>query len=329
MGGLSLICSVVFYLLGTDASIFAPYLLAMLLIFSYPHFLASTVVFYSHRGVLKDHPFIALWIPLGMLAFFVWVAVRGSTLALMLCGQASVLLLFWHFLKQAYGVSLWLGNVPGNAVDESKKKLLLIGCMFYGAYGYMGTQGMGGFAKIFRTTIPSFHVQPWAITLFEVLAYLTLGQFLILTAWDYYKKRERADFHPRGLIPIFAMMTWFDPHFDSSPVIFLLPVFHALQYLPFPIRAEINAVARQPGARGKGLRIALYFAGLILIGALAFEGLPRASAFLFPSVQSFIFFGSVSLFLDLHHYFIDSVIWRFRDPVVLRRLVPSDLRVGT
>jgi hypothetical protein len=239
----------------------------------------------------------------------------------MLCGQASVLLLYWHFLKQAYGVSLWLGNVPGNPLEASKKKLLLVGCMLFGAYGYMGTQGSAGFARIFRTSIMSFHVQPWAITLFGVLGYITLGQFIILSAWDYFKKREKADFHPRGLIPLFAMVTWFDPHFDSSPVIFLLPIFHALQYLPFPIRTEINA-------RGQK-RMAVFLVSLILAGALLFEGLPRASSLLFPSVNDFYFFGSVSIFLNLHHYFIDSVIWRFRDPAVLRRLVRVEVTEGT
>lgn len=329
LGGLSLICSVVFLLLGTDPAIFAPYVLTMLLIFSYPHFLASSVVFYSHRAVFKEHPYIALWIPLGLIAFFIWIVANGSTLALMLCGQAAILLLFWHFLKQAYGVSLWLGNIPGRPLEKSKKTLLLAGCMFFGAYGYMGTQGSGGFERIFRTSVARFHVQPWAITLFEVLGYLTLGQFLIFSLWDYCKKRERADFHPRGIIPLLAMMTWFEPHLYGSPVIFLLPIFHALQYLPFPIRTEINAIAKRPAAVGTGPRIALYFVGLILIGALAFEGLPRASAFLFPSVQSFYFFGCVSIFLNLHHFFIDSVIWRFRDPVVLQRLAPLEVRAGT
>jgi hypothetical protein len=27
------------------------------------------------------------------------------------------------------------------------------------------------------------------------------------------------------------------------------------------------------------------------------------------------------LFINIHHYFIDNVIWRFRDPVVRQRLL--------
>jgi hypothetical protein len=318
LGGASLICSILFYVSGLQNETLGPYFIYALLLFSYPHFMASMKVFYFQPGVLRQHPFIGIWIPLAMILFFFGIAYTGSSRALMASAQVAVLLLYWHFLKQSYGVSLWLSANSPKKMLETKKKLLLIGCLFFGAYGYLGSQQQGGNSRVFRTDVPSFHLQHWAITLFGVLSYVVMGAFVIWSIRDLLKDRENADFQWPGFIPLAAMITWFEPHFNQSPVTYLLPIFHAMQYMPFPVRGTLN---ENPGPKST-LRFALYLVGLVLVGGLLFEALPYAGAHLFTSTDPKFIFGGISLFINLHHYFIDSVIWRFRNPAVMKRLAP-------
>jgi hypothetical protein len=59
--------------------------------------------------------------------------------------------------------------------------------------------------------------------------------------------------------------------------------------------------------------------GVVLAGWLAFEFLPNSFDNLLGTFNAwgmFFFFTAAMLFINIHHYFIDNVLWRFRDPEV-------------
>ena len=64
--------------------------------------------------------------------------------------------------------------------------------------------------------------------------------------------------------------------------------------------------------------------GVIAAGWLAFELVPNTlDNYLgtFNTWNVFFFFTAATLFINIHHYFIDNVIWRFKDPIVRRYLL--------
>ena len=59
--------------------------------------------------------------------------------------------------------------------------------------------------------------------------------------------------------------------------------------------------------------------GTVLAGWLFFEFLPHTVDNVlgtYASWQMFFFFTAAMLFINIHHYFIDNVLWRLRDPHV-------------
>jgi hypothetical protein len=64
--------------------------------------------------------------------------------------------------------------------------------------------------------------------------------------------------------------------------------------------------------------------GIVAAGWLSFELLPHAADTAlqtFNTWRMFFFFTASMLFINIHHYFIDNVVWRFKDPVIRKHLL--------
>jgi hypothetical protein len=64
--------------------------------------------------------------------------------------------------------------------------------------------------------------------------------------------------------------------------------------------------------------------GIVLAGWLAFEFVPNevdTALGTFNAWQMFFFFTAAMLFINIHHYFIDNVLWRFKDPEIQKYLL--------
>ena len=102
---------------------------------------------------------------------------------------------------------------------------------------------------------------------------------------------------------------------------FIMNLFHAVQYLPFVYRVEDSR--RRAAGAGHAALVGVV-AAVLLAGWLAFELVPGAfDALLGTSAALGISFFVIAamLFINIHHYFIDNVIWRFADPEVRSHLL--------
>ena len=64
------------------------------------------------------------------------------------------------------------------------------------------------------------------------------------------------------------------------------------------------------------LRGTLIVCGVILAGWLAFQFVPNTidnARGTIAAWQMFFFFTAATLFINIHHHFIDNVLWRFKD----------------
>jgi hypothetical protein len=96
--------------------------------------------------------------------------------------------------------------------------------------------------------------------------------------------------------------------------ILLLQLAHALQYLIFPLRVEINRTTAS-SSRRRVLHVLVYIVCLVAVGSLVFVG---ASSI--PSRP--VYFAAILLgaMVNIHHYYIDGCVWKISTPEVRKDL---------
>src|SRR5205085_905669 len=103
--------------------------------------------------------------------------------------------------------------------------------------------------------------------------------------------------------------------------IFWIQMAHAIQYLAFPVRVEMNRTERGSLAR----HMLIY--GVLLLGASVAVALVVPKALMGVVDHTF---GEESgksasilvlVFINIHHYFTDGVIWKISNPEVRRDLL--------
>jgi nicotinamide riboside transporter PnuC len=122
--------------------------------------------------------------------------------------------------------------------------------------------------------------------------------------------------------------------FYADPIFMLfVPAFHSLQYLLFVWRYQVNKAHAEAtvteraqislGRRTVVMRVARFvLVGMVLgfIGFMALPALLEASLTPDPVWGGTVFVFILAAFINLHHYFIDNVIWR-RDNEDVRRFL--------
>jgi hypothetical protein len=114
-------------------------------------------------------------------------------------------------------------------------------------------------------------------------------------------------------------------------VLVVVPTFHSLQYLAVVWRYQLNAGSqpRKPARSslvnrvlpaGVWSNLALFIGVGVVLGFLGFMGIPRFIDAVLPydkrvfgpSLFLFMFY----IFINIHHYFLDNVMWRRGNPDV-------------
>jgi hypothetical protein len=231
----------------------------------------------------------------------------------------SLILLYWHFLKQSYGAALWMGRKSSLPFSEKKKQLLLLTLLLWGVYSFLSFETGTDVVPLFGITTPLLNIHSRIVFMSMGLAYSSTIFFLAWLLMDWLREGH-VDFDWKGLIPIFATFAWFEPRLGTSPVRILLPVFHALQYFPFPFRVFLTHQSRHQVPRTRAwLNRFLILIGLVIAGYMIFILIPQGIGYFFSAKDSRVF-SLVTLFINIHHYGIDAVIWRLSDPEVRKRL---------
>jgi hypothetical protein len=317
--------------------VIAMWLLADVL--NHPHFAASYQIFYRDfpekllgsrlQPAMRVRYLVAgVVVPAALLAFFTVSFAAGNPHMLGFAGNAMLFLVGWHYTKQGYGMLMVDAVYKRRFFNEREKAVFL-----YNAYAcwilfwlsmnwYVSERKMWGLSYysfavpedvfwmagllVAVTTLLTFRVfalrlrpggggLPWTGT----VAYLTSLYFWAL-----------ARFHPMALL--------------------FVPAFHSLQYLVIVWRAEKNradlADEGGPDASGKRMLppIATFMLTAFLLGLAGFWWLPR----LFDRVVSYdtetfggtMFMFMFWIFINIHHYFMDNVIWRRENPDTARSL---------
>jgi hypothetical protein len=324
------------------------------LLVNYPHFLISYKLAYTRgRTFVTTHWWQLIAVPILLVATFAYafarydVPVSQLPLVSMLSRDVSGLgnnarvlsgprlgdLLFaitfnvmlftvgWHYTKQVFGcmmVYAYFDKYPMSLRQRTITKYALLSIWWLNfAYGNVaGTQNNFSQFKYYSFDLPDILVP---ITQFIVAAGIVLVAYEVF--WKNFKEKGRMP-AVNMVVPFVALYVWWLPMTRQFEFYFLLtPLFHSLQYLAFVYKMEDT---RLRGLDHPEIRGTIVAVGTVLAGWMAFEFLPNeidTAIGTFNSWQMFFFFTAAMLFINIHHYFIDNVLWRFKDPAVQKYLL--------
>ncbi len=227
----------------------------------------------------------------------------------------------WHYTKQTFGCMMLYANFDAYPLSLTQRNLIkwsLLSVWWVNfAYGnrYEGTLSFSDFSY-------------YSLDLPDVLAPLAsclaaVGLALVLYRVFYVNYRATGRLPGVNLlVPFVAIYVWWMPFTRQHEFYMLLtPLFHSLQYLAVVYKLEDSRLRESPRYE---LRATALVLGVIAAGWLSFELLPNTAdnrLGTFGAWHIFFFFTAAMLFINIHHYFIDNVVWRFKDPVVRKYLL--------
>ena len=322
---------------------------SLALLINYPHFLVSYKLAYSRgRGFVAMHWYQLIAVPIVLMAIFAvayafydlpvgrlpfmasasqlvgGVAGAGSVLSgprlgdLLFTGVFNLMLLTvgWHYTKQVFGCMMVYAHFDGYKMTQAQRDLTRRALLTIWVMNFVYTN-IGGAQNVFsQFRYYSFDLPDIAGPISQLLV---LGG-LVLVVWKvfYAKYRENGALPSWNmLVPFAALYVWWLPVTRQFEFYFLLtPMFHSLQYLAFVYKMEGTRLRSEPH---REVKATLLVGGLVLAGWMAFELLPNTldtALGTFAAWQMFFFFTAAMLFINVHHYFIDNVLWRFKNPEV-------------
>jgi hypothetical protein len=290
---------------------------------NHPHFLHSYLIFYRGFGkklspghlspsLRARYAVAGILVPILLLGLLLGALFAGDAHVLGLGGNVMTLFVGWHYVKQGYGMAILESVLKRRFFSERDKTILRVNGYACWVLYWLLANHWASESELWGLSYYAIDPPVIAIGAGAVIAAGTTVAALALLA-----QRWRAGTLPTtgAVVYLVSVYLWLFGRLDPGVLIFI-PVFHSLQYLIVVFRMELNR-ARGEGADPARQVIALYvLAGML--GYLGFWALPRWADAWMPfdrealGVTPFLFVSWI--FLNVHHYFIDNVIWRSENP---------------
>ena len=282
-----------------------------------PHFMASYRMVYRSRQTIRQHKWASVYVPailLGYTVIAIWEAQYSPVLVIVLIAISSIYLA-WHYTGQVWGMMASYAYLDGARFDERERFLIRTSLRILLAWHvtwFLYTQ----------LKDPSAVRPVYLIVSAGTLVALGLGAAGIA------RMRRRTGRLPptRALVAWLAIFVWYAVMARDPRAIFWIQIAHALQYLAFPIRVEINRTAANPAAAGRRVatHMALYAAGLLVVSYVVAQIVPGTAmsvvADIFGEQPGRVAPMLILVFINIHHYFTDGVIWHISNPEVRKEL---------
>jgi hypothetical protein len=300
-----------------------------------PHFAVTYLLFYRHakaRLFGKDLPlgqrvryFVAGFVvPVLLLFWAVWALVTRSAPALGAMTQLMFLLVGWHYVKQGFGVVTVLSARRGVGYGPGERRSLLAHCFAGWAYAWASPFDPGRSVEE-KGIVYGTWAQPHWLEPATRLAFFASALWLAVMLARKWRREGGLPLAPLvGLLCsvwLWTVYSGIDPLF-----MYLIPALHSLQYLYFVWLLKHGQARAHEGPPDFGRPVAVvlgtWAAGALGLGLILFHLLPSAldaalvdaRAARFSDLGPTPYFAALFTFVNLHHYFMDFVIWRRENP---------------
>ena len=300
---------------------------------NHPHFAHSYQIFYrgfrlkafSGPSPLRGrYRFAGVMVPAVLVAFFATTIGNENAALLGLAANVMFFTVGWHYAKQGFGILMLDAVHTGVGFDGNERRHLLWNTHLTWITYWLLTNDAVARKGYWGLSYYAFDTPDVLLAAMAMLTALSLG----VVGRDMLRKwRQERTLPVNGLIAyvtsvyVWLILGWFDPILHL-----IVPAFHSLQYLGVVWRRQLNVErerAEQDSSNGRivlrwlhaaPFRLARFAVVGGLLGAAGFWWAPE---FLDAHVSynqalfgatAFLFVGWT--FINIHHYFIDAVIWR-------------------
>ena len=297
-----------------------------------PHFLASYRIVYRTKQSIFSHVWASLIVPgflIAYLTFAVWIA-ETNILFLGAAILVSALYLAWHYTGQAWGMMATYGFLAGSPFSNRERLLIRSGLRIQLVWHLSWVLQYDADGRA------SDH--PEVNQVYFIMSCVTILAYALTIAGFYLYRRRTGKLPPiRAIIAWLAICFWYGAMARDPEAFFWVQIAHAVQYLSFPSRVELNNYDRTHpeeagSARSHSIVLLIYFVVLIGLGyAIKFGSEIIGVAIigeLFGSVSGAKFPLAVLAFINIHHYFTDGCIWKISNKEVKRELFAHLPRQG-
>jgi hypothetical protein len=300
-----------------------------------PHFAVTYLLFYKgFRSRVLGHASSGAQRARYLLAGFVAPAVLGawaigalatrSAVGLGWLVQLMFLLVGWHYVKQGFGVLTVLAARRDVRFAPRERLAILVHCYAGWAYAWASPADAGTEVEekgvVYTTLAHSAGL--------ERLTHVVFLCSIVPLAWVLLRKRRREGRLPIaiGLLALLSTVWSWTIYSTFDPLVrYAIPALHSIQYLYFVALMKGNEAREREGApyfeASRGARLGLLAASTLGLALLLFHAVPglldaalvsrRARA---TDLGPTPYLAAIFAFVNLHHYFMDAVIWRRENP---------------
>ncbi|MEO8558508.1 MAG: hypothetical protein ABI439_05555 [Rhodospirillales bacterium] len=297
---------------------------------NHPHFAYSYQIFYGNfrqkafgtslsPQLRARYVFAGIVAPILLTGFFIICVVAKDDETLALAFNAMNFFVGWHYVKQGYGMIIVDSVLKKRFFTAIEKKILLINAYLVWAASWLAANASLHDAQFWGLHHYQFAVPAQLLMFGTYLAYgagiFTAGM-LILKAIK--GQRPPLNGSIAYLVSLYLWL-WFvriNPFF-----LLIIPAFHSLQYMVVVWRYRLNKLGDQTatGTAAKSPWRHIGFATVaIVLGFIGFWGAPWVldDAVLYDRsvFGSTLFLFMFWIFINIHHYFLDNVMWRRENP---------------
>jgi hypothetical protein len=306
---------------------------------NFPHFAYSYLLFYpgyAQRLTGTETELMSkirlamagLIVPAIMLFFFIYAWHTQDQKYLSWAVMAMIFSVGWHYVKQGYGVFITLSLYRNVFYNDWEKRILYLNGYMVWIYTWMRVNSVTGIQPYYDITYNVTAYPGWLVQgSFYVSCIMTaLAAGVLLKHWLYDKKGISLS-ALMGYVA--ALYLWVMVPYMNMAFYVFIPFFHSLQYLPFVYKYKksefIRARHAPEGDPGRTQRRSLawlcaFTVAGIALGALFFDIIPKyldAHPMALASnpadvveLDGQFFMIAFIVFINVHHFFIDSAFWR-------------------
>lgn len=302
-----------------------------------PHFAVTYLLFYKDiraRALCNRwstpqkirYLLAGFFVPLILAAWGISAIASTSPHLLGLMIQLMFLLVGWHYVKQGFGVFSVLCARRGIVFGALERWAVLAHCYAGWAYAWASPMDPGRLLEEKGLVYMSLSHPPGLERITQMVFFATT----LPLAWVLARK-WRQHKNPALITPLIALLcsVWaWSIYSGIDPLVkYMVPALHSIQYLYFVWILKGNEARERQGppwfersADMKLIRLAISAIGLAWI---LFHGIPGMLDGIFVSRKAIPEFGSLGptpyfaaiyAFVNMHHYFMDTVIWRRENP---------------
>jgi hypothetical protein len=303
-----------------------------------PHFAVTYVLFYRNAreralgaGVRWSHRArylaVAAAVPLGLIVWCTYALHARSAQSLGWMIQLMFLLVGWHYVKQGFGVMNVLSARRGHRIERGERRIILVHCFACWAYAWASPSTAAGEFEEKGIVYSALAHPRWLekITAFALAASTVALLGMLVAKW----RRERRLFPAAPLAGLLITLWSWTIYSSAERVLqYAIPALHSIQYIYFVWLMKRNEARAHEGPPTFGRPVAVRLGALALsalgLGWLLFRGAPTLLDDLLRAgtkvrggsepLGATPCFAAAFVMINIHHYFMDAVIWRRDNP---------------